>query len=463
MPQLWRLSLLVVPWLFGQPQPARSDCSLWLLLDRDDGVALESIGIPSGERREIALRPESPVVTFLLPFGEGKSADLVRETDAGSVSASCADDRLELAVRRANGGVRTLPPVSRSELEALDLRINLRRGDGLERAFTLTRYRELRPASGPVLDLFGGRLPLAPNDWTITLEATAARTDSAVSGEVALLFDGEHLFAEARLAGGRTGRFLLDTAAASCVLARPYLPAGTTVSQLAAEAHGGGSSAAVATQPVGLGGSVEGESARATLSRLELGGLTFADVDVTVLDSLPPIGGQELAGILGLDLLRRARAVEIELSGGETGRLRARPAPRAAGSAVRFALADRHLFVAGEVGGQAVTWVVDTGAKVSLIGSALAAERGLRRLEGPGIELAGLDRTATVAARGRAAEIELDGVSFAAVDFALLPTLAALQAWGLEPRAAILGNDFWRRFRTLEFDFEAQTLYLEAR
>lgn len=463
MPRFWRSLPLALLLALAQAATAEADCSLLLLAEQGDEIAIEPTIFHDGESREIALRPSSRVVTFILPFGEGKSADLVRSSDVGSVAASCKGDALTLAVRRANGAVRALPPVAHSELAALDLRVNLKRGDGLERAFSVTGYSTVRPASGPVLDLFGGRLPLAPGDWAITLEATAHRGAALVAGEASLRFDGEHLFAEARLPDGRRGRFVIDTAAASCVLARAFLPAGTEVARLAAEAHGGGDAAEVSEQAVGLGGAVAGETLRATLSRLEVGTLAFDEVEVTVLDSLPQIGGQEIAGILGLDLLRRARAVEISFENGEAAHLRARATPRAQGDAVAFSLADRHLFLAGESGGRPSTWVVDTGAKVSLVGAALARELGIVAVPGATVELRGLDRTTTFATRGRAARLRLGAAEFEAVDFAILPELAALRAWGLEPRAAILGNDFWRRFRALEFDFEKQLLYLERR
>lgn len=463
MPRFWRSLPLALLLALAQAATAGADCSLLLLVEQGDAIAIEPTVVRDAESREIALRPSSPVVTFILPFGEGKSADLVRASDVGSVSASCKGDALTLAVRRANGAVRALPPVPHSELAALDLRVNLKRGDGLERAFSVTGYSTVRPASGPVLDLFGGRLPLALRDWAITLEATAHRGTAPVVGEAPLRFDGEHLFVEARLPDGRLGRFVVDTAAASCVLARPFLPAGTEVARLAAEAHGGSDAAEVSEQAVGLGGAVAGETLRATLARLEVGSLAFDAVEVTVLDTLPQIGGQEIAGILGLDLLRRARAVEVSFEEGEAARLRAGATPRARGAAVAFSLADRHLFLAGESGGRPSTWVVDSGAKVSLVGAAFARELGIVAVPGSTVELRGLDRSPILAARGRAARIRLGAAEFEAVDFAILPELAALKAWGLEPRAAILGNDFWRRFRALEFDFEKQLLYLERR
>lgn len=453
---LFAALLLAVPQHF-----AYADCSLLLLVERGSEIALEATHIASGEQRKIALRPASSVISFVLPLGEGKSADLVRGDGGGAIEAACAGDELTVSVHRADGRVRSLPSVSRADLARLELRVNLKRGDGFERAFAVPSYETVRAASGPVLDLFGGRLPLGPDDWAITLEATERAHAAAVAGQVALLFDGEHLFAAGRLSSGRTALFVVDLAAASCVVRRDLLPPGTEVVAVSATAHGADGDVSGDARPVGIGGPVSGRSARATISDFALGDLDFGAVDATVLESLPQIGGREIGGIVGLDILRRAGILEIAFEGGERAWLRMRGSSRLTGPGLPFSLADRHIFVAGEVGGRPVSLVVDTGAKVSLIGAALARDLVLEPLPGPGLELRGLDRQPVVASRARAAKLSFAGESFAEVGFAVLPELAALRAWGLEPRAAILGNDFWRRFRALEFDFWSGVLRLE--
>ncbi len=459
-PKLRRTLLTALLWTLPNAL-AFADCSLLLLVEREGGVALEPTRIPAGERRAIALRPASGVITFILPLGEGKSADLIRGAGGGSIAAACAGEELTVSVHRADGGVRSLPPVSGSDLARLDLRVNLRRGDGFERAFAVSSYEAVRAAPGPVLDLFGGRLPLGPDDWAITLEASASAATTAVEGQVSLLFDGEHLFAEGGLRSGRRALFVVDLAAASCVVRLDLLPPGTEVVAVSAVAHESGGAVAADARPVGVSGPVAGPSRRATIPDFVLGDLDFGAVDATVLDSLPQIGGREIGGIVGLDLLRRARVLEIAFDGGEHARLRLGGSARLTGPALPFSLADRHLFLSGEVAGRALTLVVDTGAKVSLVGAELSRELALEGLAGPGIELRGLDRQAVVASRARARQLRIAGESFADVAFAVVPELAALRAWGLEPRAAILGNDFWRRFRVLEFDFERSLLRLE--
>jgi hypothetical protein len=450
--------------LLGLPcNPCFADCSLLLLVERDGTIALEATHFAAGETREILLRPRSDVISFILPFGEGKSSDLVRQAGGGALSAACSGEELTVSVRRADGGVRALPPVSSADLARLELRVNLKRGDGFERAFAVSSYDAIRVAAGPVLDLFGGRLPLAPGDWAITLEATARDAAPTLEGEVPLRFDGEHLFATARFSDGRSALFVVDLAAPSCAVRRDLLPPGTAVTKVTATAHGAEGDVPADARPVGLSGPVAGPVARAVLSRLALGNVVFDAVEVTVLDGLPPIGGREIGGLVGLDILRRAGVVEIAFEGGEQALLQMRGESRLAAPALPFSVADRHLFLAGEVGGRALSLVVDTGAKVSLIGAPLARELALAAVPGMGVELRGLDRTLVVASRSRAAQLRIGGESFSDVVFAVLPELAALRSWGLEPTAAVLGNDFWGRFRALEFDFRKEVLRLEPR
>ncbi|MBP9826399.1 MAG: clan AA aspartic protease, partial [Thermoanaerobaculia bacterium] len=207
---------------------------------------------------------------------------------------------------------------------------------------------------------------------------------------------------------------------------------------------------------VALSGEVEAHLGIAELPALAFGTLRFEQSAVQVMRSLPRIGEREISGILGFDLLRRAPRVtfvygpepELRFGGAIAGKAAATNAAE-----IPFTLADRHIFLAGTIAGRAVDWVLDTGAKVSLLGPELA--RGLALAPDPerSIELRGLDGKAVRAPRAEIAELYLGGARFAGVGVHVTD-LPVLTAWGIEQRGGILGNDFLGRFAAVEVDFE---------
>jgi hypothetical protein len=440
---------------------ADSGCALLMLRRSHGDLTVERIAVGLGQQHHLTIGPDSEWITVLHPLGPGKSADLVQASRGPTqLQAHCTDGGMAISLLRPGTAPRALPLVPRRDLAAWDLRISVHRSGAASRVFLVERGREVRPGSGPPLDLFGGRIPLGPGDYSITLETSLASAPQMVEGSAQLHFDGEHHFVWGSARGGREGWFVVDLAAGRTVLAHHALPPATALSRPTATEYSEHGERAVDAAMVGLGGTVGGWLGQATVADLQFGSISFDVATVSVLETLPTIGGRQIAGILGVDQLRRAAGLRLGYR--DRGSLELGPLPAAAAPGViPFALVDQHLFVEATIGGRPLTLVVDTGAKVSLLEPTLAADLALTVDKANSVEVRGLAAEAVAAHRVMVPELIVAETTLGDATFYAAP-LPVLSAWGLAPNTAILGNNILRRFAAIEVDFDRRQLRLVA-
>jgi predicted aspartyl protease len=418
-------------------------------------VRLESVALPASEPRRFDLAPPSDWVTVVVPLGVGKSADLVqRSAGARAAIARCDGSRLAITIERPDGRRQELPPVDDDAFERFDLRVHVVGGSGLRRGFRVTRGL-VAPAAGPVLDLFGGRIPLAPGDYSVTLESAPASPAGRVTGSAPLVAAGGHLYLEADGGAGRPLRFVVDTAASGSVVARAALPAGVEVAPVESVEYGPDGARRGATTAQGLGGAAAVGYGRAALPALRVGSIRFDEVEIGVVDRLPELDGAPLDGILGLDLLRRAAVARLE-RGGDGGMLRLlEAATQGAGAELPFEIAGGHLYLPAKVDDVPVHLLLDSGARLSMLPRALAAKLPRLSAAGAAESVHGLDGRPIDARPMVASRLDLGGLELTAPTFAVLEDASLFESSGLGAQAAILGDDLLRRFPALELDFAA--------
>ena len=147
----------------------------------------------------------------------------------------------------------------------------------------------------------------------------------------------------------------------------------------------------------GAGGEVPSFLGNARPGDLVVGGVTFPDVTVQVIESIPEFGDREIVGILGLDLMQLCERIYFEyprggsglMAMGERHALAETDAPTAE---VPFHIVAKHIFFDGEVNERPVSFLFDTGARSSILSESIAREAGLTEVEGVKKgELRGLD------------------------------------------------------------------------
>jgi len=455
------LAIFVVAVAAAAAAPA-AGARLMVLVARGGGVAIEALPLPASGEAELS---PADLVTVLLPFGVGQSGDLVQKARRpAALRAHVADGALHVRMRQADGSWRDLPAVPLADLGATAMRVNVTGADGYRKVFRIAGYQEAGEAPGPAIDMFQGRIPLMQGDFAITTEVTPVVARAALAGDATLQFSDGLLFTRVTNSEGRTGRFAVDLGAGATVVARDFLPKGSAIEPLTAVEHSPAGSRTLPGTMAGVGGDVDSFLGVATLGTVRLGELRVADVGANVVSTLPPLGGEPLAGILGMDLLGRAERLRLARGDGDSGRLSfmARTDGPGDGATVEipFTIAAKHLMARATLDGTPATLVIDSGARVSLVSAGLARRAHLATAGGEGRELRGLDGRPLPSLPVVVERLQLGGgavLDHVVFQSAELPVIASL---GLDPDSGLLGNDLLFRFGAVEVDFASGILRL---
>lgn len=266
------------------------------------------------------------------------------------------------------------------------------------------------------------------------------------------------MFVDVTGPGGRKGRFVVDTAAGTTVVARAFLGPEAAIAPIEGVEHSAAGARVVPGVMEGAGGGVASLLGATVIDGLALGGLRVDGVHANVLAELPALGGAAVDGILGLDVLSRCGLLSLERGAGDEGTLAFDPAPAPAGGAVLtcgFSIVARHIVLPASLDGTPASLVLDTGARGSLLPPSLAARAKLPPAPGvPPREFRGLDGRPLPARPVRVASLRL-GTADAGPAILFAGDVPALAALGLDADAGVLGNDVLGAWRRLEVDFAA--------
>ena len=442
---------------------AAPSARLFLLERAPGGVALRVDSVATGAAAEFPIDPDSALVDLVLPVGPGQSASLLRPSDRGSVLVvRYRGDTLYASVRRPDGSVHERQPRALADLAREETRLSVTGGDGSSAAFVIRAGAEARPdTAGPAANMFAGKLPfqLGDGDWVVQT-ATWRRPAAAAPRGRMVLSRESYLFAEVVRPDGRLGRFIVDLGAGESVVAPGFVPKGQAVvpsSMVEYSLRGARLLDYRAGDATGVMPVVAGHTVFPSLS---LGGVTVDSLEAQVAE-LPAALGEGVVGILGVDVLRRARRVRLNVPAKDSSPASLEfdpPAPLARESGrCAFSWLSSHVVMGGEVSGRPAYWIVDSGSPVSFMDPTALAEETwvLAARKAPPVRGVGgkpgasYDATAPLLRVGTGARW-----ADTPVRLARLAPFDAVRPGGRVP--ALLGVSELARMGSLELDFDAR-------
>jgi hypothetical protein len=436
--------------------------ALFLLRRGPDGPRIEALALADGDRQSLESSRESGLVTVILPPARGGSGSLEQLVAPRTFEVWRTGDEVGCTVHLPGGQSVAMPSRRLSELRGDDVRLSVSGAAGPEGSFVIRRWSRIEPDDvGPVIDLFGGRVPVQPGDAVLFTRTWQARGPGVLDGDAPLVDAGGYLFVPVRGPDGREHEFVLDFGAGTTIVARDVLPENAEILDLGMLEHSEGGTRRLQYTLGGATGDVAGFLGAVRLEELACGELRFTDVEASVMEVLPELAGRSIAGILGVDLLSRADLVDFGYDG-EDGTLRLRSGTAAApdGTAaleLPLSLVGRTIYLRGVLGETDVHFLMDTGSSHNLLadGPATAALSDV----GPGRTLRGLGGQPLDVRRGTAGRLHLGDEELAGVvfEFGELPVFGPV-ARG--QHAGLLGNALFRRFDRVQVDFARSRLRL---
>lgn len=468
---MWRIVVVAGVWVGGVAPGAgvrgEAGCAVPVLWEMEGRLTLRVHEIPSGGIEVVGAGDRETPITAVLVLGDGLSGDLIRGGEERVIVLRCVSAGAQVSVRPLNGGEeRTLPTAPADQLQRWDLRVSANRGTGESAVFRI-RNGEVETDGGPAVDMFGGRVPMEPNDVAVTVEATPAAAGRgggappppSPAGSIEVIGLGPWPAVPVTLPDGSKAHFVVDLAATRTALSPTLLGPDADIATLEAVAFDGRSVHRSEGVTLGAGGSTEG--ARITrLPWLDVGDVRFPDVEALLLPDGLAADGRPVLGILGTDLLSRAGRVTGDFSvpeGGSPRRLTLGGDAADDWQAIPVTAVRGLLFVDIAAAGHRFRGLLDSGARYSLVRPEDAQTFGWPRRDASGDSVQGLDGTPIPVFPVQAPPLDLDGRPFPASPFMAGP-VTVLEAVGLRETAVILGQPFFAHLGPIQIDFVERVL-----
>jgi hypothetical protein len=441
----------------GHPSPLQ-DCGFHVLGRAAGEFEIRRESLPDGSVR--AYVQSETVLSLLLPWSVGQSGEIVQATqEPVALAVRCEAGSITVTVQKKGAAPRALPVIDSGAQSRYRMRISVTPGTGHAVVFIIAPDGVItRDTIAPPADMFRGMVPLGPADVSITTETREAAT-AALTGTATLRWGGPYLLTTLEVEGGGRGDVIVDLGASRTLLTRSLLPSGVHPAPLVAVEHGPDGERTRSASMGALGGDVP-DVGVVRLPRLTIGSLSVPDARVNVVDSLPPLGGVQVAGILGMDLIG-AGAI-TRMTAGPTGGMLSLVTEPLAGAEleVPFSRVGGLVALPARVGDRSVPLILDTGARSTLLSESAARSLALEPVQ-TGEVFRGLDGTpletwAAIIPALRLGSGQLDELR---VNVAPLPVLEAM---GI-PEGGLLGQNLWERFSAVEIDWASETVRFYAK
>lgn len=455
--------------------PPASGCRLFVLKRANADVAIEAVSIAEGATKVFPVNKSSDNLMLVFPWaGVGGSGEVLNLNESLLLIAQCLEGELRVRIRPSGGTERSLFNMKATDLAKYDIRVNVT-GAKVKKAFLILRGEQVQiDEIGPVIDITGGKIPLGEGfgDYAVTTEVSRHEAGTSVSGEVPLEFvrsasgTSGYLFLKGKIPGGPEGDFVLDLAADTTLVTKPFLPSGIKMREAHMTAYSAKGVESWNKKDVlsGAGGKVEGGLGLADIPELRMGSAVFSGVTVSVMDSLQ-IANRPVAGIIGIYLLRRANTVVFGYSQkapfGAVLKLNPKDGIQPSTAVeLPFALVRDHVFVKGLVDNVAVTFIVDTGSPLSFLNVRAAQAAVLEPISKTAGSVRGLDDKRIQTTTGRARQVRLGTATYPQIEFAIADLPVFESYMGAQGNVGLLGNSFLQAFTKVEIDFDHRTLRL---
>lgn len=438
---------------------AQTNCNCFVIKEKGQSIEMEKI-VVEDNRVEVINDPQ--VISVAFSLGEGLNGDMVSGASRGGMLiAQCKNGALKIKKRSPAGDEKPLPDLPIQDLKQLTLRVNVIGGNGSKKAFKIINYDSFQEDFGPVIDMFGGRVPVKTGDFLITTETKKTPPPQKKVGKVEFKKVDGWMVVPFVLPNGNSHPFVVDMAATATVVDKSILPTDATITQLESIAFDGDKERVEHASMQGATGTV---AKNVFLGRTELMGLSVGDLkinvlSVNVLTAFPEwLAKSGIKGILGLDVLKMNGSVIFDNIYSELGHVIFGGALNNAQGANPMSTANGLYFLHGSTQGKPIQFAIDMGARNTILSEEYVRVNGIKISNEGKSTIRGIDDSKVAVKTGTLKSLTLCSKEFFSVPVRV-GVVDALSAFGLND-VSLLGMDFFSRFKTIELSFENNTVAL---
>jgi predicted aspartyl protease len=445
---------------------SNAGCNCFLLVEQNNNLTIETIFV---DNNNVQVVNDKNVITAILSWGKGMSGDMIKkEKREGLFIVQCKDGVLKVKHRSKDGSEKSLPDVNVDELKKLDVRVNVTGGNGIKKAFVIKNYNTVINDDGPVLDMFGGKIPINDGDYLITTETKSQiKVNHKIQGSVDYELKDNWIIVPVYFANNQKLNFILDLAATSTVINKNILPAEIEINKVEMITYNSSSNDTSKSSMQGATGTLTDDVflGKAMIPVLSIGTLDVMNTNVSVLKSFPQKLEQlGVVGIMGLDILEQFSKFKI-LGLNDIGiksiifeEVDYHTAPK---FTIPIKKAGGLFFTDGSINSHQIEFVIDFGARETILSKPFFEKLNDRLFSVIDKEktITGIDGKPSNAFTILVPELQLSNYKFKSQPV-VISDIAALQSYGLQNTSALLGMNFFIRFNAVEIDFSNKALNL---
>lgn len=441
-------------------------CNCFLLVEQNNNLTIEKIFV---DNNNVEVVINKNVVTAILSWGKGMSGDMIKkENREGSFIIQCKDGVLKVKHRSKDGSEKSLPDVNITELKKLDIRLNVTGGNGLKKAFVIKNYNTVINDDGPVLDMFGGKIPVNDGDYLITTETKSQiKVNHKIQGSIEYEIIDNWIIVPVYFENNQKSNFILDLAATSTVINKNILPAEIEINKVEMITYNSSTNDTSRSSMQGATGVLDQDIflGKAIIPVLRLGTIDVVYTNVSVLKSFPQkLEELGIVGILGLDILEQSSKIKIlgvNNNGTKTIILNNENNHTSPNFSLSIKKAGGIFFTNGFINSHQIEFVVDLGARETILSKTIYDKMNDQTftVNNKNKTITGIDGQPSNAFVISVPELQLSNYKFENQQV-VVSDIAALQSYGLQNTSALLGMNFFNRFNAIEIDFNNKTLNL---
>jgi len=431
---------------------------VFLLKKTDAGLEIEKIDLTENETQVFVCGTEG-YITVILPVSAGTSGDFVKAGSKSVMIARYTEGNLKIYVQKPDGTQKELLSKTPAELSAYEIKVNVISAD-IKKVFRISDYSKAEvDDNSPVIDMFQGKIPINPGDYSITTEITDAEKSLKLEGEFDIRLHGGYYFTELVLNNSRKVNAVIDLAAAQSFLIRSAVPSGIETFNTSSTMVSAEGNETIESSLSGFGGSIAGLQACEVTASL-LGTVKTGKWTYYVIDSLKTVDGVKIEAIVGLDILKNADFLTMQIPAENNGKCYLSRGSMLKGPAttIPFTLSQGHVFFKGLVNGTESSFLLDSGSPFCIFPMSAAKMFNVNTTTGK--RIFGADGNEIKTEMGSIENISIGSFGIKNID-CLFTDSPIFAKYGLESNGGLIGTSLLNRLQYLEIDFTSQVLRIK--
>ncbi|MBE2218649.1 MAG: aspartyl protease family protein [Ignavibacteria bacterium] len=436
-----------------------SSVSVFLLKKSDTGLEIEKISIAENETEVFVCGESEGCITLILPVSAGTSGDFVKAGNKSVMIARFTEGKLKISVQKPDGTQKELLSKTPEELSRFDIKVNVISTD-VKKVFKISGYEKAEADdSSPVIDMFQGNIPMNPGDYSITTEITDAEKSMKLEGVFDIRHHGGYYFTELVLNNSQKVNAVIDLAAAQSFLTRSAVPEGVNTFKTSSSMISADGSESVESSLSGFGGSLTGLEA-CSITESSLGSIKTGNWTYYVIDSLKTVDGVKIEAIIGLDILRNADFITMQIPAEQNGKcfLSSKSMLKEPEETIPFTLSQGHIFFKGLVNGTESSFLLDSGSPFCIFPMSTAKMFNVNTTTGK--KIFGADGNEIKTETGSIENITIGSIGIKNID-CLFTDSPIFAKYGLESNGGLIGTSLLNMLQLLEIDLTSQVLRIK--